>query len=152
MNRFRTIVAGTCAAVAVMLSLALASSAGVAATAGQGGGSIASAPPLPIGRQVSSGWANQSGGEFWRVALRGGDRIVFNYAATAANCSSVAMRIYAPSVTDYTLGSTSAIASDSAYGKRQFIWVAPRTGRWIINFAPGCSTDAYTFTAHRRRR
>jgi hypothetical protein len=119
-----------------------------AAAEGQGGVSVASAPTLPAGQHIESGWANQSQGEFWRIPVRSGDRLTFDYG-TATGCG-IALYIYRPDVTDYTLSSASSVASASTGGKEEFIWVAPRTGSWIINFRD-CSTNSYEFTVVVRR-
>jgi hypothetical protein len=131
-------------AVAVTCSVAAGSSP--AATIGSGGSSIATAHPLPLGHFVTSGWTNQNNGEFWRVRLHPGDRLTLDYGNVGTNCDHVDVGIYAPTVTDFTIGNSDSIASDSAYGKHELVWVAPVTGSWIVHFS-ACSTNSYRFRA-----
>jgi len=128
-----------------LIGLALVSlDAASAARRGSGGSSIASAPKLPLGRFVNSGWVNQPGGEFWRVPVRTGDRLVIDYGVASHACDVVRVDIFAPRVTDYTLGSSSPVAEDENSGKSELVWIAPISGKWTIRFDE-CSTNAYRF-------
>jgi hypothetical protein len=123
-----------------------------------GGSSIASAPPLPLGQTVTSGWnltdtVNNTGeyGEFWRVQMGAGDRIVIDMADTGGDSCGPGtpnVAIYAPSVTDFTISQSQQTASFSSGSstKYEYVWVAPTPGNWTF-FFDGCRQNSYTFNA-----
>jgi hypothetical protein len=121
-----------------------------------GGGSIATAPTLPLGHTVASGWSQNccnidnapGNGEFWKLKMNAGDRLVIDTASTTSDCDSVpALYIYAPSVTDYTISQTNPVADlNNGASKYEYKWVAPSSGSWILFFS-NCETYSYTFNA-----
>ena len=155
-SRTRATVAGLVALAFVILGSASAA----LAKSQNGGADIASAPQLPLGVKTASGWALAAGGqntaggygEYWRLKMNAGDRLVFDWALTQSECSSGAeqgVEVFAPKVTDYTVDQAHAVAYDSFVfkTKTEFRWVAPSSGNWIFDFY-GCQTFSYTFLAH----
>jgi hypothetical protein len=125
-------------------------------SSGNGGATIATAPSLPLAQKHASGWVessspdNVSFGEFWRVQLNAGDHLIIN-ATVTESCGgpggSLDVDVYAPSVTDYTIGHTDSVKSGEFDPNGQFVFVAPSTGDWTIFFNRGCGSLAYDFTA-----
>lgn len=122
-----------------------------------GGDSISSAPPLPLGQTVASGWdvsdaVDNTGeyGEFWPVQLSAGDRIVIDWARTSTQCGAGFLRVFEPAVTDFTISRanpTADLNSNSAT-KYEFSWIAPRPGNWTLFFYDGfCRQVSYTLNA-----
>jgi hypothetical protein len=87
-------------------------------------GTIAGAKQLPLGH------AFVDGAGYWRVALAAGDKLKIDYEGVNGGCVNV--YVYSPGVTDYTVGNASSVANDESCGTREFIWPAPRGGRWIV--------------------
>ena len=83
----------------------------VAVAIANGGSSIASAPDMPIGQQVASGYTHPQYGEFWRVNLSAGDELVIDYGVPAGS-GSLDLYVYSPGVTDYTLSDAEPAVSD----------------------------------------
>lgn len=120
-----------------------------------GGSTIANAPDLPLGEQVASGWSlplQDRYGEYWRLSLKAGDRLVIDVGVTQTACASGSSRgidVYSPSVTDYTVGRASPTIEHGTNfnDKDEFVWIAPSPGRWTLFFY-GCIKMSYEFTAH----
>ena len=95
------------------------------------GSTIATAPELPIGATFVGGANAVHGDEFWRVTLAAGDWLTID--RQPVNGGDTRLRIYEPSVTDFTLGSASPVA-DSGYagGPSEFTWTATGQGSWIL--------------------
>jgi hypothetical protein len=133
-----------------------------------GAETIAAAPQMPIGQPVSSGWSEQKGvdgggyGEWWRVQMGAGDKLTIDAEVVSTGCGNekpiTELRMYAPSVTDYTLnGETEPAAKtelDEPNPHGELTFVAPLTGDWSILVTDGgaCSTLSYNFTAHLQHR
>jgi hypothetical protein len=146
--------------VLIAMTCGLAMAAG--ALAG-GGGSIANAPDLPLNQQTVSGWSDQSTangwtlGEFWRVDLDAGDRLLTDFSGVQQDpdcggwtSNAIRLAIFKPNVTDYTYDDAEPVAeaTTNQNGKREFGWVAPANGKWIVEFGGGCPTVTYEFTAY----
>jgi hypothetical protein len=128
-----------------------------------GAETIGAAPQLPIGQAVSSGWSEQKGvdgggyGEWWRVQMTAGDKLTIDAEVVSTGCENekpiTELRMYAPSVTDYTLnGETQTAAKtelDEPNPHGELVFVAPSTGDWSLLVTDGgaCSTLSYNFTA-----
>jgi hypothetical protein len=123
-----------------------------------GGASIASAPALPIGSSVASGWSSAATGvqgEFWRVQMNAGDKLTLDLTATEETCNTIEIGIYNPSVTDYTLSSSSTTSEIDINAQGQGEFVAPSGGDWTLFFhnpANWCGTASYDFTATVKHR
>jgi hypothetical protein len=115
------------------------------------GSTIAHARQLPIGRLVTTGWVNNDKGQYWRVSLHTGNRLILDYGAISNYCPHVDVHIYAPNVTDYTVANTDYIVGDVASPNHELVWAAPRAGRWIVYFTD-CSTNVFKFKARVRQR
>lgn len=149
-------------AIGVLGGLALS-----AVALGNGGATIASAPNLPVGRQVTGGgttntsptgptgggWNGCCYGEFWRVPLRRGDHLRIDYGSL--NDLNAEIGLYDPSITDYTYedrrGDTLAYGETSS--KAQIRYVAPKPGRflmYVVNDCGACGEPnlAYELTAY----
>jgi hypothetical protein len=105
------------------------------------GTSIASAPQLPVDTTVVGGAVGTT--EFWRVPLAAGDKLTIDYLQL--NDGHVDLYVYKPDVTDFTLGSTSSVASAETYGQSKFTWTATGQGSWILKVY---SSHGYQLTAH----
>lgn len=119
--------------VAILAASALGLSPAIAAA--HGSATIAGAPELTLGSNISSGWSEQpingaTGGEFWKVPMKGGDTLTFNVSevagVTSASCLEVWM--YSPTATDATLPST----TPSIKYNVPVTFVAPYTGTWYL--------------------
>jgi hypothetical protein len=146
--------------IAICLMLASAGllvsvAAGAGSHATNGGTSIASAPPLPLDQQISSGWTQQRivndnyYGEFWRVPLNAGDRLIMDVGASPSKCDStgaVNTTIWAPTVTDFTVGQTSSVIREGHYGKYELHFDSPSSGTWTVMF-DGCYVQSFVFIA-----
>jgi hypothetical protein len=133
--------------IVVIVSVAAAAAvvAGLAATPSRagGGGSVASAPQLPLGQSITSGG---NGDEFWRVQLSAGDTFVVDYQPVDG-ADEVDLYVYSPDVTDDTIDDTNALSADSAYGKREFTWTAPRAGNYVFQVSGALENGGYQMTA-----
>lgn len=128
----------------------------------KGGGSIVAAPTLPLDQTVASGWSDSDYvdntkryGEFWKLGMNAGDRLVIGAAPTFSSCytagqadANPAIYIYAGSVTDDTISQASEVAvlNSSSPSKAEYSWVAPSSGSWILFFT-GCLKYSYKFEA-----
>jgi hypothetical protein len=133
-----------------------------------GAETIAAAPQLPIGQIVSSGWSEQKGidgrgyGEWWHVQMSAGDKLTVDAEVVSTGCENerpiTELRMYAPSVTDFTLnGETQTAAKselDEPNPRGELGFVAPLTGDWSLLVTDGgaCSTLSYNFTARLQHR
>jgi hypothetical protein len=130
-------------AVSITATVILACLLAGAAWAGGGGTTIASAPELPLGQTIVDGDGGNAYqyGLFWRVTLATGDRLILDYAQTEPYF--VHLKLFKPTVTDYTLNNASAIAYNQTgqNGKGEFVWVASGAGRWIVNFLSDAATQ-----------
>jgi hypothetical protein len=133
-----------------------------------GAETIAAAPQLPIGQSVSSGWSEQKGidgggyGEWWRVQMSAGDKLTVDAEVVSTGCGDekpiTELRMYAPSVTDFTLnGETQTAAKielDEPNPHGELTFVTPLTGDWSLLVTDGgaCSTLSYNFTARLQHR
>lgn len=117
--------------VAAGAAAALVSVPALVAARADGGTSIASAPELPIGKQVFSGVARV---DYWRIAFKAGDQFVVNYGPTDGG--SVELCFMRPEVTDYTLQDARCwqpLSTDETYGsKRQTSRIISTPGRWTL--------------------
>jgi hypothetical protein len=139
------------AAAALTLLLAAVAVAAVR----NGGGSISTAPALPLDATTPSGWNldqrldNGYYGEFFRLNMNAGDKVVLDIANTQSSCTSSAPTfwVYAPSITDFTLAQSNNVFQDGTNAsKYETSWAAPSTGNWTV-FFNGCPQTAYTFLA-----
>jgi len=139
------------------LTMALALAAVALAATLNGGDSIASAPNLPLDQTTASGWTLSTGldnvnsyGEFWRLQMNAGDRVILDLANTQASCSGAApsINILTPAVTDFTLSKAPWAFNDDSNGasKYESVWAAPSAGRWTLFFSD-CQSHAFTFLA-----
>jgi hypothetical protein len=124
-----------------LVALVSTASAGAHWLASSGGGnSIATAPPMPLGTEVSSGalrtrklnnlpWAS----EYWKVAMAPGNRLVLDYGAT--NQLGVGVCVLSPDVTDYTEQNAQCLASAMTGDKTELRFVAPVAGDFTVRFA-----------------
>lgn len=133
-----------------------------------GAETIAAAPQLPIGQAVSSGWSEQKGidgggyGEWWRVQMGAGDKLTIDAEVVSTGCEHekpiTELRMYAPSVTDFTLnGETRPAAKielDEPNPHGELTFAAPLAGDWSLLVTDGgaCSTLSYNFTARLQHR
>jgi hypothetical protein len=124
----------------------------VSALADGGGTSIATAPNLPIGQQVSGGGTAAARGhdfaDYWRVTFRRADQFRLDYGSTNGN--NVGVCLYDPSVTDYTLSNANCFDVDETNGKHEFRYTAPSPGRYTLQvWNYGGGTDlAYAMTGY----
>jgi hypothetical protein len=140
----------------VLLTVALIAAGVAIARPSNGGNSIASAPSLPLGQTVASGWSENNAvantccyGELWRVQLGAGDKLVVDWAQTQTSCGNNGqMLIWSPAVTDFTLSNTQPVADLGANDatKFEFGWIAPGAGNWTVMFSD-CAQTSYTFNA-----
>jgi formylmethanofuran dehydrogenase subunit E len=108
------------------------------------GSTIASAPELPISTTFVAGSTGHT--EFWRVTLVAGDKLTINFQPV--NGGEVYLYVFRPSVTDYTLGDSSDVASGSTSGQSKFTWTATGQGAWILKVS---SDHGYRLTAAVKR-
>jgi hypothetical protein len=135
-------------AVAMLAITALGLSPAIAAA--NGGSTIAAAPDLVLGSMVSSGWSHQvvfgsTEGEFWRVPLTGGETLTIQSSNVSGAGCGLSLDMYAPSVTDSTIGTAPTAWSQSD----QITFVAPYSGTWTLLVTTGCggSTVTYNYIA-----
>lgn len=122
-----------------------------------GGGSIATAPSLPLDQTVASGWSYTGGctdtgpecGEFWALQMNAGDQVVIDASSTSTDCSDAPIfDVYAPSVTDFTISQTNPVVElEPNAAKYEYRWVAPSAGQWRLFAWSFCNTYSYTFSA-----
>jgi hypothetical protein len=120
-----------------------------AAAAFAGGGlTIASAPTLRIGENVTGG--GDDGGhasEWWKVPLAPADRLTVNWGDLSENpaCAS----LWSPRVTDYNVSSSNQLVGNTTYGKSQIVYRAPSAGVYRLHVS-GCGDTpwSYEMTAH----
>jgi hypothetical protein len=146
---------GVAAIVAVVAALLAMGAA--AASPAPGGGSIATATPLPVGVRVANTTRRP---EYWRVELGLADQIVVDIGSTNRKFSAEVC-LLAPDVNDYSSDDAPCQASAATNTKRQLRYVAPAAGQWIVVvwgcagctvFRPaGASYAAYEFTASVQR-
>lgn len=126
-----------------LLLLLLTAIAVPAAARADGGVSIAAAPDLPIGEQVTGGVARL---DFWRLNVTAGDKLVINYSSTDG--SVIQFCFMQPGVTDYTLVDASCWkpqSTDTSSTKRQTSRIMPTSGRWtlVVGAYWDCVTESY---------
>ena len=123
-----------------------------------GGTDIASAPELPAGKRVAGGGdpgrdldTTQYWREFWRITLRGEDRLTVDYGSTNGPLSA-SLCLLAPGVTDSTFADKPCVTGDgrdqtNTTAQRRYI--VPEPGRYtlVISSEPR-SPLAYVLTAH----
>lgn len=152
------------AAIASFVMAALFTAPGARAHSLNGGTSIASAPPLPLGHLVTSGWSESNYvdntswyGEFWRLNLGIGDKFIMDWSqlSKTSGCGpGIYLYIYDPSVTDYTISQSQPVEYLSSNGstKYEFKWVAPTAGKWTLLFNSACAPqEGYSVTANVQR-
>jgi hypothetical protein len=114
-----------------------------------GASTIAAAPEMPLGKLTSDGSTTQTNsfGDFWRLPLSAGDKVIMDYATQ--NGRTVTLHVYLPAVTDYTFNDARPVVEDQtgANGKHEWVWVAPTSGRWTLRFE-AYSELSYQFTTH----
>lgn len=86
---------------------------------------ISGAAAIPFGRS----FVDNAG--FWRIPLAKGDALKIDFQPVNGGC--VRLYIYAPSVSDASLGSASSVSSGEACsGQSQLAWTATGRGSWIL--------------------
>jgi hypothetical protein len=124
-----------------------------------GGSSIATAVPLPLGQDIVGGGtytcntcdSSYQWGEYWKVAVLPSDTITIDYSST--DQQEVSLCLFQPSVTDYTVSDSECAAQDETSDKHELKFVFPSGGNWTLNVSTGgcCSnTMAYEMTAYIR--
>ena len=143
--------------VLVVIGFGVLAAFGAGAALAKGGGDVASAPLLPVGKQVSGGGkikgSQASGscsgyGEFWRLAAAKGDRV--NLAYGTANGLPVKIVVMDPSVNDRNFNVTPAVAANLTYDSDSLAFVAKKSGRYtvVLYTSYPCQPKlAYTLTA-----
>jgi hypothetical protein len=123
----------------------------------RGGKDVASAPELPLARQVSGGGkivGSQSSGscsgyaEFWRLAVVKGDSVKLAYGTTDG--LPVKIEVLDPSINDKNFTESGVVAYSSTYYKDVVLFVAQKSGRYtVVMFTnyPCQPRLAYTLTA-----
>jgi hypothetical protein len=133
-SRRRLALAGAAAALALSGAAALAA----------GSPDIANAPELPVRASVTGGAGR--GWDFWRLTLKGGDRLVIQATSTMG----FELEIFQPWLTDYTFEDKYDEADVTSWfveedEKREFRWTAPRPGRWLLGFSDNGSGEGTPF-------
>ena len=133
--------------------MAAAATAEVASA--NGGSSIANAPQAPVGTDVTGGSPTPSTtsrppDEFWLVALQKGDQLAIDYGEIYPNARGVALSLYTPDVTDYTLNQVKPVQFDEtgSNDKEEVRYTATQAGNWIIDVAVAgqwCCDDSYGY-------
>jgi hypothetical protein len=111
---------------------------------------IATAPDLPLNQTTAGGWVDAAG-EFWRVTLGTGDRLVVDYSVPAqSGCHPVNIYVYTPNITDSTVEAANPAAHGHTSDNGEFTFVAPFPGRWTVLFGQSCfgASLSYSFKAH----
>jgi hypothetical protein len=150
------LVISTAAAVGATLAVAAGASGAPAA----GGGSIASAPVIPLGQEIQGDLGSYQNnyndyyqGEFFKVNLQAGDRVQIRVesAGNAAPCPDV----YPPGTDDFNFnpGNNEVPNQNWNVNTNHFLstFIAGRTGTYVIgmnndnDYCSGAETAAYTF-------
>jgi hypothetical protein len=124
----------------------LACVASPAAARAEGSTTIAGATPLVIGQAVTESFSGPSIGEYFKVSLTGGETLSVALSKVESTCAEEpSMRVYPPSVTDASVGTTSGVAGE----EKSLKFVAPATGTWVlaIGIANPCQKIGYTYNA-----
>lgn len=137
-----------------VLAVVAALSIAGAALAG-GGTTIATAPDLPVGQQVTGGGSPTDDPycvyrEFWRIALTRGDQLKVDFGTL--NGYTVIVYVYSPSTTDYNFNEGNSLASAGTNDKGELKYVAAGSGRYLLYLrTASCDVDlAYELTAYVR--
>ncbi len=152
--------------VGVLVTAAIAAWLPASALA-NGAETIRAAPQLPIGQTTTSGWSLQhyipsgGNGEWWRVEMVAGDKLTIDAEVVSTGCGNekpiTELRMYAPSVTDFTLSEAQPAAKielDEPSPLGELTFVAPLSGDWSLSVGDGgaCATLTYSFTARLQHR
>lgn len=125
-----------CALAIAVTMVTSANGLGALRLARDGGTSIANAPQLQVGTQVTGGssatgsYCESAPCEFWRLNLAQGDRVTMDYGSL--DDGGIILMVLTPDVTDYTLNQVSPkYFSEALLGsKREFVWYATKAGNW----------------------
>jgi hypothetical protein len=113
----------------------------------RGGTSVSGASSLPLATTFVGGAIGETTScecEYWRVPLEAGGRLTLDYQGVNAQYAGV--RVYAPTVTDFTLGQTSPTSSDTRFGPARFTFTAPSAGSWLVVLDTNGRGDGYEVT------
>ncbi|MGE3138118.1 MAG: hypothetical protein AB7I08_08720 [Thermoleophilia bacterium] len=116
----------------------IAAAAAVPSTAsGEGGTSIAAAPPLPVGQQTFGAIERL---DFYKASLNAGDTLTVDFASIDGNYVQICM--LKPEITDFTLAESECwTVSNWTETASQFRWTVPAPGAWTFLIANGLCID-----------
>lgn len=153
----RTRTAAAVVAIAAVTIAALLAAGPAAAAGSTGGTSIATAPSLPLGRQITHATRRP---EYWRVEMGPADELVVDLGSTNSRFSAEVC-VLDPDVNDYSSDQAPCRAMAATNMKRQLRFRSPGLGRWTVVawgctgctlFNPsGASYASYELTAYVRR-
>jgi hypothetical protein len=138
---------GLIAAVAVG---ALLASPAAAQQHDTGGSTIASAPELPLGHQVSGGATMDAHGnyiEYWAVTSVNGD--VLDLTVSSTSTAGVTVCLYTPAVTDANLADADChqTALIAGQGLQTFSFDLSSPGRWTLAFRGAVLSQPFSYAA-----
>lgn len=153
----RTRTAAAVVAIAAVTIAALLAAGPAAAAGSTGGTSIATAPALPLGRQITHATRRP---EYWRVEMGPADELVVDLGSTNSRFSAEVC-VLDPDVNDYSSDQAPCRAMAATNTKRQLRFRSPGLGQWTVAawgctgctlFNPsGAGYAAYEFTAYVRK-
>jgi hypothetical protein len=125
--------------IGILLATVAASLSVAAAVYASGGTSIASAPELPLGKQLSSSVSRL---DFWRITILAGDSLRITYKPVATDW--VALCLMAPEVTDAGLSGANCLELHLAEREREYLRDFTSPGRYTLILArrsQGCVNE-----------
>jgi hypothetical protein len=143
--------------VLLVIGLGVFASATASVALAGGGKSLASAPVMPIGKQVTGGGktvgsratgACSGYGEYWRLPAVKGDHVEIAFGSR--NGQPVKVAVWDPTVTAKAMGFTPEVTENDTFYKDVVDFVATKTGKYTVVVLTSfiCQPSlAYTLTA-----